>query len=363
MHLPDSQDAGTKHPNFASDPQPEKNTARTPGLMNQEINAKYMSQIHDPDAAPDQKTVACGTCHEDTYANHLQASKGRRRALRHAREAIAEVNSGGRRHVSATAPHCMDRELLGARPVVFQSGIESHRRKRLPTFSARPAASMLQAFPGNEGMRCRFSLSTVCFAASLFAAGSQGASAQPRLDVFVTPFPNAPFSGVIQVQRTFVDQNGAVRSLKTMRNIGRDTQGRIFNEVRTLEPLSFTGTPDVRGILIYDPQTRTSTHLDPKAHTFTTGTVNRPPATVPPALLYASPTGTNLPQNPYLKEEDLGVHEIDGVSAHGVRETQIIPADASSGREIQVTDEYWYSPTSVSTSSSATTIRAPEVSP
>ncbi|MDX6461176.1 MAG: Photosynthetic reaction centre cytochrome subunit, partial [Acidobacteriaceae bacterium] len=32
-------------------------------LMTQEINAKYLSQIHDPDAAPDQKTVTCGTCH------------------------------------------------------------------------------------------------------------------------------------------------------------------------------------------------------------------------------------------------------------------------------------------------------------
>jgi hypothetical protein len=206
-------------------------------------------------------------------------------------------------------------------------------------------------FPEGEGMRCRFSLSAVCFvvawfvAATFLAVGSQAASAQPRLDVFVTPFPNAPFSGVIQVQRTFVDQNGPVRSYKTMREIGRDTQGRIFNEVRTLEPLSFAGQPDVRGILIYDPQTRTSTHLNPQARTFTTGTVNRPPETVPPALLYASPTGTNLPQNPYVKEEDLGVHEVDGVSAHGVRETQIIPADNSgAGREIQVTDEFWYSP-------------------
>jgi hypothetical protein len=193
-------------------------------------------------------------------------------------------------------------------------------------------------------MRCHFSLSAVCLAAiAMFAAAPQAVSAQPRLDVFVTPFPNAPFSGVIQVQRTFVDKNGNVSSYKTMREIGRDTHGRIFNEVRTLEPLSFVGQPDVRGVLIYDPQTRTSTHLDPKAHTFTTGTVDRPSATVPPALLYASPTGTNLPPNPYLKEEDLGVHEIDGVSAHGVRETQIISADASSGREIQVTDEYWYS--------------------
>ena len=58
-----SWDAATKRPNFASDEKPEKNTARTMMLMTQEINAKYMSQIHDPDAAPDQKTVACGTCH------------------------------------------------------------------------------------------------------------------------------------------------------------------------------------------------------------------------------------------------------------------------------------------------------------
>jgi hypothetical protein len=57
-------DAATKHPNFASDEKPEKNTARTMILMTSEINAKYLSQIHDPDAAPDQKTVSCGTCHK-----------------------------------------------------------------------------------------------------------------------------------------------------------------------------------------------------------------------------------------------------------------------------------------------------------
>jgi hypothetical protein len=57
------EDAATKRPNFASDEKPEKNTARTMMLMTQEINAKYLSQIHDPDAAPDQKTVSCGTCH------------------------------------------------------------------------------------------------------------------------------------------------------------------------------------------------------------------------------------------------------------------------------------------------------------
>jgi hypothetical protein len=58
-----SWDAAAKRPNFASDEKPEKDTARTMMLMTTEINAKYLSQIHDPDAAPDQKTVACGTCH------------------------------------------------------------------------------------------------------------------------------------------------------------------------------------------------------------------------------------------------------------------------------------------------------------
>jgi thioredoxin reductase len=57
-------DASTHRPDFASDAKPDKNTARTMMLMTSEINAKYLSQIHDPDAMPDQKTVSCGTCHQ-----------------------------------------------------------------------------------------------------------------------------------------------------------------------------------------------------------------------------------------------------------------------------------------------------------
>jgi hypothetical protein len=59
-----AQDAATKHPNFASDLKPEKKTARTMISMTNEINAKYLAQIHDPDASPAQKTVTCGTCHQ-----------------------------------------------------------------------------------------------------------------------------------------------------------------------------------------------------------------------------------------------------------------------------------------------------------
>lgn len=59
-----AEDTATRRPNFASDMKEDKNTARTMISMTDEINAKYLSQIHDPDAAPDQKTVSCGTCHQ-----------------------------------------------------------------------------------------------------------------------------------------------------------------------------------------------------------------------------------------------------------------------------------------------------------
>jgi photosynthetic reaction center cytochrome c subunit len=58
-----AEDAVTKRPNFASDLKPEKNVARTMMLMTQDVNAKYMSQIHDPDATEADRTVTCGTCH------------------------------------------------------------------------------------------------------------------------------------------------------------------------------------------------------------------------------------------------------------------------------------------------------------
>jgi photosynthetic reaction center cytochrome c subunit len=59
-----ARDTATMQPNYASDEKPEKNTARTMISMTNEINAKYLSQIHDPDATEADKTVTCGTCHK-----------------------------------------------------------------------------------------------------------------------------------------------------------------------------------------------------------------------------------------------------------------------------------------------------------
>ncbi|HTV04713.1 MAG TPA: c-type cytochrome [Acidobacteriaceae bacterium] len=58
-----AEDPAAHRLNFASDAKPDKNIARTMLRMTEEINAKYLSTVHDPDATPADKTVTCGTCH------------------------------------------------------------------------------------------------------------------------------------------------------------------------------------------------------------------------------------------------------------------------------------------------------------
>jgi hypothetical protein len=148
---------------------------------------------------------------------------------------------------------------------------------------------------------------------------------------------------MITVERTVVQRNGAAVNLKTIREIGRDTQGRVHNESRVLVPVSDGRTPAIMRIHLYDPVSRTTAYLNPQQKVFSTAVVNHPPATEPPQLL-ASPAANGLPQSQFAREEDLGTRDLEGLPAHGVRVTQTIPAESSgTGREIVTTDEYWYS--------------------
>lgn len=194
-------------------------------------------------------------------------------------------------------------------------------------------------------MRSRVPVSVFsCLVLLAMTAATSDAWAQARLDIFVTPIPNAPFSGTISVERSTVMPDGSVARFKTVRDIHRDSRGRIYNESRTLLPLSSTETPQLVGVHLYDPQTRVSTFLNPMQRTFRSSTVNRPPETLPPVFLNASPTGNSLPQNEFTREEDLGNREMEGLAVHGIRENQTIPAESSrTGKEIVITDEYWYS--------------------
>ena len=190
-------------------------------------------------------------------------------------------------------------------------------------------------------MRSRFSFSA---ASCLFLLGITAATSASAQDIFVTPVANAPFTGVIKVERHMVQRDATIQDWRTIREIGRDSRGRIFNQYRNLLPPSDTSTPQVVRVLLYDPQTRASTMLFPQQRMFSTGTVNRPPETQPPALHDASTTGNSIPRSDFTKQEDLGIREMEGLAVHGVRETQTIPAEKSGiEKEIVITDEYWYS--------------------
>jgi hypothetical protein len=161
-------------------------------------------------------------------------------------------------------------------------------------------------------------------------------------DIFVTPIPDNPFTGTVNVDRSSVQKDGGIVQLKTAREIGRDSRGRIFNQMRTLVSASGNQSPEVVGVHIYDPETRVSVMVNDRQHTFRKSTVNRPPEAVPPSFLSASSGLNTLPQNQFTKEEDLGNKVIEGLPVHGVRQTQTIPAE-NGGKDVVITDEYWYS--------------------
>jgi hypothetical protein len=55
--------AQTHKLDFPSDAKDDKTIARTMIAMTRTINEQYMTQVHDPDAMPEDKHVTCGTCH------------------------------------------------------------------------------------------------------------------------------------------------------------------------------------------------------------------------------------------------------------------------------------------------------------
>ena len=176
----------------------------------------------------------------------------------------------------------------------------------------------------------------------LFAVVAVPFAGAQNPDIFVTPIPDNPFTGMVNVERSFVQKDGTVLKSRTAREIGRDSRGRIFNEMRSLVAANGNDVPQPTGMHIYDPETRVSTVLSNHDHTFRTGTVNHPPAAVPPSFLTAHSGVNSLPQNQFSKEEDLGNKVMDGLTVHGVRQTQTIPNE-NGGKGVVIVDEYWYS--------------------
>ncbi len=168
--------------------------------------------------------------------------------------------------------------------------------------------------------------------------------------VYITPVPNAPFSADVTIlsHQKLTDGTEVIRT--TINHIGRDSQGRIYNERRRLVPTAFRGEPQLLEAHIFDPVTRQNTFYDPAIH------LARQSTLLPPVAVRQMPTQAPLPNfgvqqprpgvaPPHITQTDLGEQLIDDTILHGTQKQRTIDASASStGQPVTITDQYWYAP-------------------
>lgn len=148
---------------------------------------------------------------------------------------------------------------------------------------------------------------------------------------------------MVRVERTEIQPNGNALQLWSERKIARDNEGRIYNEFRPFVPTTTKTVPGATVIHLYDQQNRMTEYLYPEQKTYRMMILNRLPATDTPDD-FASPTAAAAPASEFTRQEDLGYRTIAGLQVHGVRVTQTLTAaESGTGREVTVTNEYWYS--------------------
>ncbi len=160
--------------------------------------------------------------------------------------------------------------------------------------------------------------------------------------VFVTPVPGAPFSAEVVLDVTQVLKDGTSTKRKTAALIARDSQGRIRNERHEVLAASSKQVPVIYSVHLYDPATRLSTLLNPKTHLASQKTVDRPPSTEPPVIVWLRTEGSH-PSDPNIQVRDLGVSVMIGLDVHGYLRSIDVPGkDSGTDFGVVVTDEYWY---------------------
>jgi hypothetical protein len=154
--------------------------------------------------------------------------------------------------------------------------------------------------------------------------------------IFVTPIAGEPLTAAVELKSTQVLTDGSSNASKTIANIARDSQGRIYNERRELVSPSFTGNPPLLSFHIFDPETRLNTFLNPSTHLARQTTWHPPVSAAEPNSVSA--------RDPLVQEKDLGTQTMEGILVHGTLRTRTVPATVSgTGKAVVVTDEFWYS--------------------
>jgi hypothetical protein len=157
--------------------------------------------------------------------------------------------------------------------------------------------------------------------------------------IFVTPVPGAPLTAIVELQSAQILADGSIEVRKSIANVARDSQGRIYNERRQLVSPSFTGDPQLLSFHIFDPETRLNTFLNPWTHI-----ARQTTWTAPAPVAEPKPSSPVSVRKSLVDGEDLGTEIMESVLVHGIRKTRTVPAtDSGTGKAVVVADEYWYS--------------------
>ena len=135
--------------------------------------------------------------------------------------------------------------------------------------------------------------------------------------VFVTPVPGVPLSAVVELESTQVLPDGSTNKKKTINNIARDLQGRIYNERRQWMNPAIAETPKLLSFHIYDPLTGLNAFVDPA-----TRIARQMPRSVASPTRKQKQLWLRLARSSVVVEEDLGTQSMENVSVHGTRKAQ-----------------------------------------
>ncbi len=190
-------------------------------------------------------------------------------------------------------------------------------------------------------------------AASFFSAGVL-AQAQSPEDVFhapdgnsreviqsilIPPLTNAPFQATVTAEWTKHLPDGSTTVVENHRLVVRDSQGRIYQERRTLVPAGGSQESQVFRIEISDPAAHTKYFCDPSLRECELRSYDMP-VTEP-----VVPAGEMANGTRYLSRASLGSKTIEGLETIGTRETITIQTGViGNSAPVESTKEFWFSP-------------------
>jgi hypothetical protein len=157
--------------------------------------------------------------------------------------------------------------------------------------------------------------------------------------IFVPAIPGAPFTTKETVQLTNHLQDGTVVAQKYYAMIVRDSQGRVYRELRGRIPMGSDREPPLISSYVNDPKKGIRTTCVRATQTCMVTSWH-------PALsLVEEPVGVSKDGLSYLTREDMGRSTIDSLDVIDTRETRTFnPGAFGNDRPVAVTKRYWYSP-------------------